>query len=188
MAPVASAHKSIGRWPQDSLEQGVLRPYHTGMDDTPALAPLDRRFLNVLRWRGAIKGLILLVAAGVGELILADQGLPNGLAAGPALAIGLWLTLVAPSRKFAHWGFALDDRELQVAHGWLTRVHTIVPIGRVQHIDLSQGPVERACGVATVVLHTAGTDHSRVTVPGLSREAAEGVRDRIRAAIGASPW
>jgi len=158
------------------------------MDDAPALAPLDRRFLNVLRWRGAVKALILLAAGGIGELILADRGLPNGLAAAPVLAIGLWLTFVAPARKFAHWGFALDDRELQVAHGWLMRVHTIVPIGRVQHIDLSQGPIERACGVATVVLHTAGTDHSRVAVPGLSRDAAEGVRDRIRAAIGASPW
>lgn len=158
------------------------------MDDTPALAPLDRRFLNVLRWRGAIKALILLAAAAIGELILADRGLPNGLALVPVIAIGLWLTFVAPARKFAHWGFALDDRELQVAHGWLVRVHTIVPIGRVQHIDVSQGPVERLCGVATVVLHTAGTDHSRVVVPGLSRDAAEGVRDRIRTAIGASPW
>lgn len=158
------------------------------MDDTPALGSLDRRFLNVLRWRGAIKSLILLAVAGIGELILADRGLPNGLAAVPALAIGAWLTFVAPARQFGHWGFALDDRELQVAHGWLMRVHTVVPIGRVQHIDLSQGPIERACGVATVVLHTAGTDHSRVAVPGLSRDAAEGVRDRIRAAIGASPW
>lgn len=158
------------------------------MDDTPTLGSLDRRFLNVLRWRGAVKALILLAVAGIGELILADQGLSNGLAAVPALAIGAWLTFIAPARRFAHWGFALDDRELQVAHGWLMRVHTVVPIGRVQHIDLSQGPIERACGVATVVLHTAGTDHSRVAVPGLSRETAEGVRDRIRAAIGASPW
>lgn len=158
------------------------------MDDTPALGALDRRFVNVLRWRGAVLALAVLAVAGIGELILADQGLPNGLAAVPALAIGAWLTFVAPGRKFGHWGFALDDRELQVAHGWLMRVHTIVPIGRVQHIDVSQGPIERACGVATVVLHTAGTDHSRVAVPGLSREAAEGVRDRIRAAIGASPW
>ncbi|MEH3039767.1 MAG: PH domain-containing protein [Sphingomonas paucimobilis] len=158
------------------------------MDDTPALGALDRRFLNVLRWHGAIRAVVLLVVGGVGELILADRGLPNGLAIVPLLAIGLWMTLVAPPRKFAHWGFALDDRELQVAQGWLTRVHTVVPIGRVQHIDLSQGPIERLCGVATVVLHTAGTDNSRVVVPGLSRDAAEGVRDRIRAAIGASPW
>ncbi|PZT95067.1 hypothetical protein CA237_02365 [Sphingomonas sp. ABOLH] len=185
MAPPRRVHKSIGGI---RLSGPYCAPITPAMDDTPVLGTLDRRFLNVLRWRGAIKALVLLAVGGVGELILADQGVQNGLAVVPALVLGAWLTFVAPARKFAHWGFALDDRELQVAHGWLMRVHTVVPIGRVQHIDLSQGPIERACGVATVVLHTAGTDNSRVAVPGLSRAAAEGVRDRIRAAIGASPW
>lgn len=155
---------------------------------SPSLAPLDRRFVNVLRWRAAIVALAIVAAAIVGELILYDQELPNGVAGAVAIAIGLWIVFIAPPRRFAHWGFALDERELHVAHGWLTRVHTIVPIGRVQHIDLTQGPIERLCGVATLVLHTAGTDHSLVAVPGLSRERAEAVRDRIRAAIEASPW
>ncbi len=163
-------------------------PITLSMDDAPALAPLDHRFLNVLRWRGGILAGALLVLAAVVELILHEQDLPNGIVLSLAVALGLWLTLIAPARKFAHWGFVLGDRELHVAHGWLTRVHTIVPIGRVQHIDLAQGPVERSCGVATLVLHTAGTDHSRVIVPGLARDTAEGVRDRIRAAIEASPW
>lgn len=154
----------------------------------PLLAPLDRRFVTVLRWRSAIVALAIVAVAGVVEAILYDRGLPNGLAVVPALAIALWITLVAPPRRFAHWGFALDDRELHVAHGWLTRMHTIVPIGRVQHIDLTQGPIERGCGIATLVLHTAGTDHSLVSVPGLAREQAEAVRDRIRRAIESSPW
>ncbi len=171
-----------------SLEPGVLPAYHTLMDDMPTLAPLDPGFLRVLRWRGAILSLILVVAAAIGEVVLYSQDLPNGFALAAAVAIGLWLTIVAPPRRFAHWGFAFDDRELHVAHGWLTRVHTIVQVGRVQHIDLSQSPIERICGVATLVLHTAGTDHSRVAVPGLSRERAEEVRDRIRSAIEASPW
>lgn len=171
-----------------SLERAVLPAYHTAMDDMPTLAPLDPGFLRVLRWRGAILSLVLLVIAGIAEVVLHTQDLPNGFALAAAVAIGLWLTLVAPARRFVHWGFAFDDRELHLAHGWLTRVHTIVPVGRVQHIDLSQSPIERMCGVATLVLHTAGTDHSRVAVPGLSRGRAEEVRDRIRGAIEASPW
>ncbi|KQM35809.1 PH domain-containing protein [Sphingomonas sp. Leaf10] len=159
------------------------------MDHMPlSLAPLDRRFVTVLRWRAAVAALVVLAVAGVGEAILYRQELPNGIAAAVAVLIAIWLVAIAPPRRFAHWGFALDNRELHIAHGWLTRVHTIVPIGRVQHIDLTQGPIERGCGVATLVLHTAGTDHSLVTVPGLAREQAEAVRDRIRSAIEASPW
>ncbi len=154
----------------------------------PPLAPLDPAFLRVLRWRGAIQSVVLLVLAALAEIILNQQGLPNGIVLAVAIALGLWLTIVSPPRRFVHWRFAFDGRELHVAHGWLTRVHTIVPVGRVQHIDLQQAPVERGCGVATLVLHTAGTDHSRVAVPGLARAQAEAVRDRIRTAIGASPW
>lgn len=189
MAPHAPAHKSRGAPPPDSLERAVLPAYHTAMDHMPlTLASLDRRFVTVLRWRAAVAALIVLVVCGIGEAILYRQGWPNGIAGGVAIAIALWLIGIAPPRRFVHWGFALDERELHIAHGWLTRVHTIVPIGRVQHIDLTQGPIERGCGVATLVLHTAGTDHSLVTVPGLAREQAEMVRDRIRTAIEASPW
>ncbi|PXA99931.1 hypothetical protein DMC47_00890 [Nostoc sp. 3335mG] len=153
-----------------------------------SLAPLDRRFVTVLRWRAAVVALAILAVAGIVELVLYAQELPNGIVIAVAVAIVLWITFIAPPRRYAHWGFAVDERELHIAHGWLTRVHTIVPIGRVQHIDLTQGPIERGCGVATLVLHTAGTDHSRVTVPGLARADAEAVRDRIRAAIEVSPW
>ena len=175
--------------PPDSLERAVLPAYHTAMESMSlSLAPLDRRFVTVLRWRAAVAALPILAVAGVAEAVLYRQDLPNGIVAAIAVLVALWIIAIAPSRRFAHWGFALDERELHIAHGWLTRVHTIVPIGRVQHIDLTQGPIERGCGVATLVLHTAGTDHSLVTVPGLARDQAEAVRDRIRSAIEASPW
>lgn len=170
------------------LSARVLPVYHTAMDTPLALAPLDPRFLRVLRWHGAIVAVVLLAAALGAEAILYQTDLPNGIVLAIAAALAGWLALVAPPRRFAHWRFAIDDTELHVAHGWWVRIHTIVPVGRVQHIDLTQGPIERMCGVATLVLHTAGTEHAEVRVPGLARDRAEAVRDRIRAAIEASPW
>jgi membrane protein YdbS with pleckstrin-like domain len=159
------------------------------MDDMPvSLDTLDPRFLKVLRWRAAIGAIALLALAGGIEAVLYANGLINGIAIGVALVLAGWMVGIAPPRRFAHWGFALTDRELHIASGWWTRIHTIVPIGRVQHIDLTQGPIERACGVATLVLHTAGTEHALVIVPGLAHARAEAVRDRIRAAIETSPW
>src|SRR3712207_7159370 len=40
-------------------------------------------------------------------------------------------------------GYALDGEELRVARGVWTRIETIVPLARVQHIDVAQGPLER---------------------------------------------
>jgi hypothetical protein len=62
-------------------------------------------------------------------------------------------------------------------------VRTVVPFGRVQHIDTTQGPIERRLGLATLILHTAGTRSAAVSLPGLREADAEQMRDRIRAKI-----
>jgi hypothetical protein len=58
-----------------------------------------------------------------------------------------------------------------------------VPFGRVQHIDVEKGPVERYYGLATLVLHTAGTHNASVSLPGLAEEDALAMREAIRAKI-----
>ncbi len=44
---------------------------------------------------------------------------------------------------------------------------TSVPYVRVQHVDTTRGPVERAIGLASVVVYTAGTRGADITIPGL---------------------
>ncbi len=153
------------------------------------LQPLERGYLRVLRIRSAIGWLLLLAMAAVADAILHWRfGSPFGALAGPVLAVGVAsVTLLVPGR-WRRWGYAFTDRELHVAQGWLTRSHTIVPVSRVQHIDVSQGPVERSAGVATLSLHTAGTEGSLVRLPGISRERAEEIRDAIRSRISDAPW
>jgi uncharacterized protein len=77
----------------------------------------------------------------------------------------------------------MEAEELHIAQGVWTRIETVVPLARVQHIDVSQGPIERGFGVCRLVLHTAGTMNSRVVLPGLARATAERMRDEIRARI-----
>jgi membrane protein YdbS with pleckstrin-like domain len=151
------------------------------------LSPLDRGQLGVMRVRGAIAALGLLVPAVVLELGLAERLPVRGVAVALALVAGLWLAVIAPPRRFRHWGYAFTARELHVARGWWTRVHTIVPVSRVQHIDVTQGPIERGFGVARLVLHTAGTAATLVSLPGISRERAEAIRDEIRLRLGGGP-
>jgi hypothetical protein len=56
----------------------------------------------------------------------------------------------------------------------------VVPLVRVQHIDVTRGPLEKAFGVATLVVHTAGTHNSIVMLPGLAPQRAAEIRDIIR--------
>jgi hypothetical protein len=125
-----------------------------------------------------------MLAGAAAEAVLRDKiGLPRGAIALPLLIPIAWLVLVAPPRRYRAWGYQMDEDELHVRRGVLTQVHTLVPLGRVQHIDIAQGPLERACGVCRLIVHTAGTLHSQVVLPGLSRSTAEAMRDSIRARI-----
>jgi uncharacterized protein len=69
---------------------------------------------------------------------------------------------------------------LQVVRGWMFHSDTIVPFVRVQHLDVTRGPVEKLFGTSTLVVHTAGTHNSVVTLPGLDPDRAAEIRDVIR--------
>ncbi|AQR73049.1 PH domain-containing protein [Sphingomonas sp. LM7] len=150
------------------------------------LQPIERGELHVMHARGAVSALALIAIAAIIEIVFADELPIQGVLAGVALVVALWLAVVAPPRRWRHWRYAFTGTELHVAHGWWTRIHTIVPVLRVQHIDLAQGPLERIFGVARLVLHTAGTASTIVTLPGVARETAEQIRDDIRARIGSA--
>jgi membrane protein YdbS with pleckstrin-like domain len=70
-----------------------------------------------------------------------------------------------------------------VVRGLLFRSDTVVPFGRVQHIDVHQGPLDRFFGIATLTLHTAGNHNASVSLPGLGEPLAREMREEIRAHI-----
>jgi membrane protein YdbS with pleckstrin-like domain len=86
-------------------------------------------------------------------------------------------------RRYAARGYSLEGERLRVVRGILFRSDTVVPFGRVQHIDVDQGPLERAFGLATLTVHTAGTHNASVSLPGLAQADAGAIREDIRAAI-----
>jgi uncharacterized protein len=148
------------------------------------LNPLEPAQKNVLRIRFAIAGLALTAAALLFDAtVMQAMDMPLGLLTGGAFLIALFAAILLPARRFRSWGYAMTDDELHIQSGIWTRARTVVPFGRVQHIDVSQGPVERRFGLGRLVLHTAGTLGSAVSLPGLTHEDAERMRDIIRLQI-----
>lgn len=164
----------------------VLAAPHSGamaLDVIP-LQPVEPGYRHVLRIRSGCWAAVLVIAAGLGEL-LASAELPfPGVVLVPVLAFAVWSAGIAPGRRWRRWGYAFTGTELHVAQGLLVRIHTIVPVARVQHIDVVQGPLERLFGLTALALHTAGSEDSVVVLPGITRATAESIRDAIRERIG----
>lgn len=87
----------------------------------------------------------------------------------------LWLSV----RRFQRTFWKLDAHGLAVREGRLWQREIRVPATRVQHLDLTRGPLQRARQLATLVVHTAGSRHDAVTVPDLDAEDAERLRDAL---------
>lgn len=100
-----------------------------------------------------------------------------------AAVLLLW-SLLTPPLAYLMWAFVADDDLLRMRYGILFREERLVPVRRMQHVDLTRGPLERLFGLATLVVFTAGNEGSAFRVPGLSLERAQQLRDRILRARG----
>ncbi len=150
---------------------------------TATLEPVERAYLNALRLRAAISwGPLLIGSLLLDRMVLADT-IIEGLAPAVIGLFGLVAILIAPKRVYRRLGYAIDARLLRIVRGWLFHADTIVPLVRVQHIDVTAGPIDKLFGIATLVVHTAGTHNSIVTLPGLSPARAADIREAIRSKI-----
>lgn len=155
----------------------------------PAFTPLDPRYRTVLRIKTALAAIVITAVAAIAEVILAVAiDWPPGPLALAVGAASLLAVALLPGRRYRRWRYAEHGEAIEIGHGLFVRFETLVPFGRVQHIDIARGPIERACGLATLALHTAGTHNSTVHLPGLALETAERMRAGIREHIGRESW
>lgn len=129
------------------------------------------------------------IAAGFivgGALMVSVTGLwgnpPELLVPGAvALAVVYGLVRVAIAwLRYSVWRFEVQDDGLYIERGVFTRIKTVVPYVRVQHVDSRRSPLERTTGLSTVVVYTAGSRSADVAIPGLAPERAEGLREELR--------
>ncbi len=148
------------------------------------LEPLDPRHVQVERLTGwittAVLGGLSLLALLV--VLAVARRLPGALRLLLPVAWFLFVSGLAwfaqrwPAVEHAHTRYRVDAQGLEIHRGVVWRAVTTVPRSRVQHIDVTQGPVERRFGLGTLVVYTAGTEHSRVDLPGLAHETATRLR------------
>ena len=78
----------------------------------------------------------------------------------------LWWLMLVPAQVRA-LRYALADTDFVIRRGVFIRSLTLVPYGRIQYVDIYQGPVLRLLGISTIKLSTASakTDATLSGVP-----------------------
>jgi membrane protein YdbS with pleckstrin-like domain len=149
--------------------------------------PLDSRHVDLQRLIGWILSAWL---AGASLIALLTVWLVRGLTwpalGGLALAWTAGNTLVAwhlhrwPAIRHRHASYMVDRQGIEIRRGVFWRKAINIPRSRVQHTDVSQGPLERRYGLGTLVIHTAGTDFAQVSLAGLAHDTAFRIRQHLQ--------
>lgn len=141
--------------------------------------PVSERLAVAWRLSLALMGLVPVLAVVI--LVIGGLVVPAAIVAGAAIVLFAWAWWLI-GRRVRSYGYAERADDLLVVHGIMFRRLVVVPYGRMQLVDLTAGPLDRALGLATLQLHTAAAT-TDATIPGLRPEQAASLRDRL-AALG----
>lgn len=88
------------------------------------------------------------------------------------------ITLIILPRQAKALGYMLREDDVVFRRGILWQRMVAVPYGRMQLVDITQGPLDRAFGVSQLKVVTAAAT-TGVQIPGLSQAGAEALRDTL---------
>ncbi|MFT3798040.1 PH domain-containing protein [Microbacterium sp.] len=136
---------------------------------------ISRKYVTVqLISHGAL--LLVVIAAALILWLVLHQTWVWIPAAVAIVAIG-WTLAILP-RQARSIGYQLRTDDLVFRRGILWQRMVAVPYGRMQLVDITHGPLDRGFGIAQLKLVTAAAA-TGVTIPGLSQQAAERLRDTL---------
>jgi uncharacterized protein len=144
---------------------------------------VDPKTVGVWRWHAALTSLLVALPLFVVSLRAPAIWLLLPLA---YIVVAIYCIWVLPPAHYEALEFAVDEHGITIQRGIFWRSRIALPRIRVQHSDVSQGPLQRRFGVATLKLYTAGSRYTKIELPGLAHDDALALRDALIAAGGDS--
>ncbi len=133
----------------------------------------DYLWMRLLGW-----GIFFLVSAGVLTFITISTEAKMWMLFTPWLVL-LVLIFFVEIRGFGIKGYALREKDITYKSGLIFFHMTSIPFNRIQHCEVSQGPLARLFDLASVKVYTAGGSSSDLSISGLTKERAQKLRDFI---------
>lgn len=94
------------------------------------------------------------------------------------VVVGL-LTQWVVGRSYDCYRYQLGDDDLAVAKGVFWKSWRFLNRNRIQHVDVTSGPIARALGLVEVSIYVGGMPTAAAVIPGLSQHEAEVLRSSL---------
>ncbi|WAA12557.1 PH domain-containing protein [Fervidibacillus halotolerans] len=140
---------------------------------------ISEKALTVWKIHGMIQSGIFLLVAVVATVLIFIFDWPKWIISILVVLFilgGYYSIFFSPKLKWRRWRYEIREQEIELQHGLFVVTKTLIPMVRVQHVDMEQGPILKKYGLATISISTAATTHE---IPALEGEEAENVRQII---------
>lgn len=99
-------------------------------------------------------------------------------------ALGVWIFLLLLSifisfKGYFVRGYILRELDITYRKGWVFHHQITVPFNRIQHTEVSHGPIDRLFKLKQLEIYTAGGSSSDLSISGLDPQEAERLKEYI---------
>jgi membrane protein YdbS with pleckstrin-like domain len=145
--------------------------------------PLSRSAIGLWVTEGIIGSVFLGIAATLFAVFVpSDAPAPWPLLRWlvPLAVVGYAVVVIGirPWIRFRVHRWEVTGEAVYTLTGWLTRTWTLVPISRIQTVDVTRGVLQQIFGLSTVAVMTASSQGT-VRVPHLDADVAQRVADDL---------
>ncbi len=168
---------------EDKSGNHVLAPLATADEAGRILSALGWRELpDPVEWKRVSKAFVWSFLLGLAPFLIAGAAaqivfVPLLGFAWLAVPLALWFARRLEWRRI---GYALDGDRLLIRSGWWRRRTTVLPLSKIQSIDLRESFITRWFGTASLQFGVAGgTPLAPHSIPAIPREGARQLRDRL---------
>jgi len=150
-----------------------MRQYDWSTSQRQPLAGLTIVFLDTL-WEVFKRAWPFLILMLFGE---SKEGKVNRY---EILAMGLLVfTIIGAVFRFLYFRFYIEDAKLIIKHGWLKKETKVIPLERIQTVNIEQGPLHQLLNIVKLSIDTAGSEKAEAKIDALHKTMAEALRMRL---------
>lgn len=163
-------------WQQGGIK--VIKP------DDFCFRPVEKSYIKMVFIRICLVYIILMACAPLILLAEAKVALPLLISAESVLAISFVINLAFARKIYAFKGYMTGENDISYRSGIFFSSITTIPYCKIQQVSVRLNPLSRIFGLYYLdVINGSQTATNSITIPGLTREDAEGLKSLIMANI-----
>ncbi|MFT6334817.1 MAG: membrane protein YdbS with pleckstrin-like domain [Halioglobus sp.] len=178
MTPYLEEEDTFNFEPEFSNEQ--ISPLELPQMATLEYSPLEKNLLKAdIVWSILFFAIAFIVSMVLRFVFEVEWMIDYGMFIWLGLAILMIISIVFVYNEFQKKSYAIRQKDIVYNSGLFWQSSIVIPFNRVQHCEVSQGPIARFYNLAELKIFTAGGASSDLSISGLSPESAARIKDFI---------